>query len=64
MHLKCSIQFRAHQCKTDVDKFYLRQLGTTKQLQDMSHEERLRELGLFNPEKRRFGDPQTAAPCL
>lgn len=51
VNLKCSIQFRAHQGEKDVDKFYFGQLGTTKQLQHIAYEERLRELGLFNLEK-------------
>jgi len=55
--LECSVQFWASQDKRDVDLLERVQQNVTKMMKEREHhsyEERLRDLGLFDLEKRRF----------
>ncbi|KAK4823761.1 hypothetical protein QYF61_006057 [Mycteria americana] len=57
-HLACWVQFWVPQYNRDrdiLDQVQQRATKMIKRLEDLSHKERLRELGLFSLEKRRLG---------
>ncbi|KAK4832475.1 hypothetical protein QYF61_023522 [Mycteria americana] len=63
-HLECSIWFWGHQYKKDMDFLKWVEREVTKMirgLEHLSYEEKLRELGLFSLEKRRFWGDLVAA---
>jgi len=57
-HLECCVQFWAFQYNRDTDRLKRVQQGAAKMMKGLEHlscEERLRELGLLNLEKKRPG---------